>query len=317
VKFVPALVLIALALPSTAFGLTSRSWVSGTGDDANPCSRTKPCKTFAGALPKTAAGGVIGCLNPGGYSGLTITKSIRINCSHSDGGILAAGTNAIVVNGPSDMKVTLRGLDLNGTGVGPQVGQAGVLVARAASVHILDSEISRFKVGVDMLASGSTPLRVVVAHSHIHDNGIGLFNGPDPGLSQFATLAAHDNLIADNVCGIVTSSTRPNLGGGPDASNQCGTAPPAGQSETAVTSIFDNGIYDNGSGVYVRGPDALALVAYNRITGNYVFGMHRLDGGTLRTYTPATNVIDQNAASDAPNSFVAQTKREAKTNRER
>jgi hypothetical protein len=158
---------------------------------------------------------------------------------------------------------------------------------------------------------------VVVANSHIHDNGIGLFNGPDPGLSGSASLTARNNLIADNVCGVVTSSTRPNLQGGPDASVQCGSEPPAGLSETAITSIFGNGIYDNGEGVFVRGADAFALVAYNQIAGNSVFGMHTLDSGILQTFTPATNVVVNNAATDPPNSVIAQTKRQAKRNRRR
>ncbi len=37
----------------------TRTWVSGVGDDVNPCSRTAPCKTFAGAISKTATGGEI------------------------------------------------------------------------------------------------------------------------------------------------------------------------------------------------------------------------------------------------------------------
>ena len=52
-----------------------RTWVSGVGDDVNPCSRTAPCKTFAGAISKTAAGGEINCLDSAGYGAVTITKS--------------------------------------------------------------------------------------------------------------------------------------------------------------------------------------------------------------------------------------------------
>src|SRR5687768_12498119 len=74
----------------------TRTWVSGVGDDANPCSRTAPCKTFAGAISKTAAGGEINCLDPGGFGGVTITKSISIICDHTEGGVLVSGTNAIV-----------------------------------------------------------------------------------------------------------------------------------------------------------------------------------------------------------------------------
>lgn len=97
----------------------SRTWVSGVGDDANPCSRTAPCKTFAGAISKTAPGGEIDALDPAGYGALTITKAITI-----DGGggqvasVLVSGTNGIVVQaGPSDV-VILRNLRFNGIGTG-------------------------------------------------------------------------------------------------------------------------------------------------------------------------------------------------------
>src|SRR5215475_13789456 len=72
-----------------------RTWVSGLGDDVNPCSRTAPCKTFAGAISKTAAGGEINCIDPGGFGAVTITKSITIDCSEVTGSILASGTNGI------------------------------------------------------------------------------------------------------------------------------------------------------------------------------------------------------------------------------
>src|ERR1044072_3133643 len=99
-KFAPALVLVALVLPSSAFGQASRTWVSGIGDDANPCSRTAPCKTFAGAISRTAAGGFIDVLDPGGYGNVTITKSITIDGSGgSIGGVLTiGGANGIVIN---------------------------------------------------------------------------------------------------------------------------------------------------------------------------------------------------------------------------
>src|SRR3982750_1601190 len=92
---------------STAFAQATRTWVSGVGDDVNPCSRTAPCKTFAGAISKTAAGGEIDALDPAGYGALTITKGITI-----DGGggqvasIVASGTNGVIVQaGPADVVI--------------------------------------------------------------------------------------------------------------------------------------------------------------------------------------------------------------------
>src|SRR5215212_5253595 len=77
-----------LADGQTASGQASRTWVSGVGDDANPCSRTAPCKTFGGTISKTAAGGIINCLDPGGFGLVTITKSLTIDCAQVGGGIL-------------------------------------------------------------------------------------------------------------------------------------------------------------------------------------------------------------------------------------
>lgn len=92
----------------------TRTWVSGVGDDANPCSRTAPCKTFAGAISKTAAGGEIDALDPGGFGALTITKSIFINGGPGPSGVLVAGTPGITVAaGPNDV-VILKDLDFNG-----------------------------------------------------------------------------------------------------------------------------------------------------------------------------------------------------------
>src|SRR5947208_4718790 len=91
-------VFVAVLVATSAFAQATRTWVSGVGDDANPCSRTAPCKTFAGAISKTAAAGEIDALDPGGFGSVTITKSITIDGITGLSGILAAGTNGINVN---------------------------------------------------------------------------------------------------------------------------------------------------------------------------------------------------------------------------
>src|SRR5438445_919448 len=102
-----------------AFAQATRTWVSGVGDDANPCSRTAPCKTWAGAISKTANGGEINALDPGGFGAVTITKSITL-----DGGggqvasTLVAGTNGIVVQAGAGDTVIIRNLRINGISSG-------------------------------------------------------------------------------------------------------------------------------------------------------------------------------------------------------
>src|ERR1700739_3367866 len=108
------LVFIAPLLASApAHAQATRPGISGVGDDVNPCSRTSPCKTFAGAISKTLAGGEINCLDPGGFGALTITKSITIDCHEIYGSVLVAGTNGITINAPSGF-VTLRNINFNG-----------------------------------------------------------------------------------------------------------------------------------------------------------------------------------------------------------
>jgi len=91
-------VVTMLLVASSASAQATRTWVSGVGDDANPCSRTAPCKTFAGAISKTAAAGEINVLDPGGFGAVTITKSIRIISDHIEAGVLVSGSNGITVN---------------------------------------------------------------------------------------------------------------------------------------------------------------------------------------------------------------------------
>src|SRR5262249_4857418 len=122
----------AMAMPllyaAPAQAQATRTWVSGVGDDANPCSRTAPCKTFAGAISKTAPGGEIDALDPGGFGALTITKSITL-----DGGggqvasVLVAGTNGIVVAAGANDVVIIRNIRLDGLlGNGSNAGNAGI-----------------------------------------------------------------------------------------------------------------------------------------------------------------------------------------------
>jgi len=110
--------LLVLPVASPAYAQATRTWVSGVGDDANPCSRTAPCKTFAGAISKTAPAGEIDCLDPGGFGAVTITKSITIDCNGVTGGILSSLTNGIIVNAGVNDRIALRHLDIQGVGNG-------------------------------------------------------------------------------------------------------------------------------------------------------------------------------------------------------
>ncbi len=161
-----ALTVLLSGAPASA--QATRTWVSGVGDDANPCSRTAPCKTFAGAISKTAAGGEINVLDPGGFGALTITKAITIRADHVEAGVLVSGTNGIVVAaGPTD-KVILEGLDFQGLGSGIN----GVNFTSGAVLIIDRCNIQAFNSSGVNVASSTTNARAVIKNSTIYFNGV-------------------------------------------------------------------------------------------------------------------------------------------------
>jgi hypothetical protein len=168
----------ALLHINPAAAQATRTWVSGVGDDANPCSRTAPCKTFAGAISKTATGGEINCLDPGGFGAVTITKSITISCpSTGTAGVLAAGTNGIIINTPANAEVLLEGLDIEGFGNGTTPGITGVSIRSATKVTIQKCSIRNFS-GNGVSVEGPAGTRVVIVDSLILSN-----NGAGVGVS--------------------------------------------------------------------------------------------------------------------------------------
>jgi hypothetical protein len=148
---------LALSITSLAQAQATRTWVSGVGDDANPCSRTAPCKTFAGAISKTAAGGEISVLDPGGFGAVTITKAITINGDGTLAGILASLTNGVIVNaGPNDL-VVLRNLSINGA----NNGLNGIRFLAGGMLVVQDVTISNFtQNGIDVFLNGSRSVNI-------------------------------------------------------------------------------------------------------------------------------------------------------------
>jgi hypothetical protein len=155
---VSAMCLALLSMPANA--QATRTWISGVGDDANPCSRTAPCKTFAGAISKTAAAGEINCLDPGGFGAVTITKSIALICDPmSNGGVLVSGTNGINVSAAATDIVYLEGLDIEGL----NASASGVQINTAAKVSIVNCKIRGFTTaGVNVTPSSGAILVDVV-----------------------------------------------------------------------------------------------------------------------------------------------------------
>jgi hypothetical protein len=132
---------LLFAIAVSAEGQASRTWVSGVGDDANPCSRTAPCKTFAGAISKTAAAGEISVLDPGGFGAVTITKAITINGEGTLAGILAAGTNGIIINAAAGDEIIIKNISIHGF----ETGIDGIRYLAGGQVTVENVTISGFQ----------------------------------------------------------------------------------------------------------------------------------------------------------------------------
>lgn len=263
---------------SIAHGQATRTWVSGVGDDVNPCSRTAPCKTFAGAISKTATNGEINCLDPGGFGAVTITKSISIDCTGTLGGILAAsGTTGIVINAGTTGVVKLRNLDIHGSASGLD----GVRFMNGKQLIIENTRISGFtRIGVyvqTMTGIGS----VVINNSTISaaydgivtDHGITtVSNSVITGHSWIALIAegvgvinAHNNLVTNNVIAVQAGSGA------------------MGQANATVR-ISGNEISGNANGL-VCGGGVLASDGTNRMSNN--------TGGSTPTCAPNAVITKQ------------------------
>jgi hypothetical protein len=162
---------------SGAFAQATRTWVSGVGDDVNPCSRTAPCKTYAGAISKTATGGEISVLDPGGYGALTITKAITVDGGSGAGwgSTLFASTNGFVINITTNLvsdKVILRNLSLNG-GVLSSLGVDGIRFLDGQQLTVENVDIFNFS-GDGIEVNQAQASNVFLKNVRITHGGIGV-----------------------------------------------------------------------------------------------------------------------------------------------
>jgi hypothetical protein len=163
---------LTLGAASLVQAQATRTWVSGVGNDANPCSRTAPCKTWAGAISKTFINGEIDALDPGGYGTLNITKSITLDGGTGAGwgSTLASGTNGFTVNiavNANDplRQVLMKHISINGTGssgtIGTRTGVRGINYIQGSALIVEDCQILNFTtVGIDVNLTNNGILKV-------------------------------------------------------------------------------------------------------------------------------------------------------------
>jgi hypothetical protein len=276
-------VLASLSLPASSFAQASRTWVSGLGDDANPCSRSAPCKTLAGAISKTAVNGEINATDPCPCGALTITKSITISGRGTFMSVLVAGTPGIVINAPG-ARVTLDNLDVNGLGTGLD----GVRIIAAGVVRLQHMRIFNFTAnGVNFETSPTSgpASRLIIDDATIDGSSFAALDVlPGSTVGERATVM--NSHLDSNNCGIAVGST---CGGGPNGF-------------PAIVNAVNTSIVDNGTGIDSNGSTASAVIAKDSIFGNNT-GMFRGAGGTIFSF--GDNYVVGNVTDGTPTSTVA------------
>ena len=304
--------LVLGATPAAA--QATRTWVSGVGDDANPCSRTAPCKTFAGAISKTATNGEISVLDPGGFGAITITKSISINGEWGgEAGILASLTTGVIVNAPADAVVNLRGLMIEGAGNGTN----GIRYLAGGFLHVQNSVIRGFRgasVGNHngiLVNPTAGNLVLDVTDTLIEDNGTiasggaGIKIKPTGAATVRASLTrvqASNNQSGLNVDGdlgtgaidvIVRNSdfTR-NIGDGVSS-----LSPNGGDSLVRITVADSNASNNSAIGIHSVGQRSTILVGRSVATNNGGAGLQANNQGILQSY--GDNMTEGNGNANA------------------
>jgi len=296
-------VVIALIVSAPAFAQATRTWVSGVGDDANPCSRTAPCKTFAGAISKTAANGEINVIDPGGFGAVTVTKSITIDGQGPQSSILASGTSGIIINA-AGIVVNLRNLSINGAST---TAGSGIRILNAAAVNIENCIIMNFT-GTGTVGRGVSietavaNVRVTVSNSTLYNMGnIAIAAFPSAGnvlLNVHNTKVYRGNSTAIDVRNL-TDATISYC----DLSNNNGGGVVLEQS-TAEAMISNTVMSNNLFGVFsgVGGGTPTSRLYGCTITNNSTAGL-QINSGSV--FSHGNNAIRGNTGNETPTAGIA------------
>jgi hypothetical protein len=296
--------LALLAMVGPANAQAPRTWVSGVGDDTNPCSRTAPCKTFAGAISKTAAGGIVSVLDPGGFGAVTITKSITISATGVEAGVLVSGTNGIVISAGNADVVVLRGLDIEGLGT----GLSGIKVLSAGAVHVENCTINNFtQNGIEFVPSSATATtsQLQVSDTIVRNNTGGSSGGihVKPGANVTAVGSIENTVMSNNAVGIRVEDNSTISAKNTTAANNQGSGFIAASTVGGVVNLNLDTCLATGNGTGIKADlnaSATVRIANCTIAGNTNGLVAAIPGARIISYLPTNHNFD----SGAPTSSV-------------
>ncbi|CAG9931546.1 right-handed parallel beta-helix repeat-containing protein [Candidatus Nitrotoga arctica] len=303
-SFQYAVMFIMIATSPLAAAQATRTWVSGVGDDVNPCSRTAPCKTFAGAISKTAAQGEISVLDPGGFGTVTITKAITIDGGGLMASILSSLTNGVIVNaGPSDV-VTIRGIYINGA----NTGLNGIRFLAGKALHVENCVIENVvQKGID--AQTSTPTSALFVRDTVIRNAANVPNGGamliKPAAGAFITVSLNNVTMDSNQFGLrIEDRTKAAVRNTVAANSNPGNGFVAFSASAATEMSIENSSASNGAtGITSNGGAAKVYISNVNVFNN-AQGLAPISSGQIISF--GNNKISGNAAEGSPTSIISQ-----------
>jgi hypothetical protein len=304
--------LALLSMPIEAASAASRVWLSGKGNDGNPCTLQAPCRTLNTALGVVDAGGEIDFLDPAGYGFAYIFKSVSIvNDGVGEVGSQGNGTLPYAITvaaGPNDV-VLLRGLTIEGAhtvanGIDFQSG--GILTVQNCTVRnftsfgiwaensapsnlqILNSTITDNFRGVNIATKGTGLIRAVIDHSVISNNAL---NVAVDGVNNSAQSTNITKVTISNSViafatgdGVVTTASPQNTNvvlSNNIISNNPGNGVQANNNGgSAVVALSRNTISHNGVGVLNNG------YVFSSLDNDIFQNNTDIAGGTFQTAQP-------------------------------
>ena len=280
---------LLLAAASSFAQAQTRTWVSGTGSDANPCSRTAPCQTFASAISKTSAGGEISVLDPHGFGAVTITKSITINGEGSLSSILVGlGGNGITINAGASDTVYIKNIDINGANNGTNginwIAGNAVVVEKTRIYNFTGTGININKTAGGFLSTSNVTTSNCVVGGIVSTTSAGTVRAEISDTKVFGSTNGYK-------AGANSQFTIKN-----SAASGCGTAGFIASGATAVINMDSCVATHNGDGVKVESSGTVRLGA-STVSNNIINGLNNA-GGTIESYQD--NYIRGNPASSAP-----------------
>ncbi|CAN5493054.1 right-handed parallel beta-helix repeat-containing protein [soil metagenome] len=301
--------LAGVATSAPAAAQATRTYVSGFGDDSLPCTRLAPCRTFFGAMIRTATGGEIDCIDAAGFGPLTITRSMTIACDVTvgQGGVFALANNAITINIPATSYVTLSGLLINGLGNSASPAMLnGVSIVQGGVVTIRNSTITGFTAGFGINFTPTATAQLMLDDVAVTGNGNaataltgGLFVKPAAGVTATVRVAggrfrnnANTALRLDTV-GTVGATINATLDGSSLSANTIGVLAKAPSGTGTIRLMVLRSTIDQNLsyGLIASGTGTTIRVGGSGITNNGT-GVFPTGFGTLLSY--GTNQLDGN-----------------------